>query len=150
MNNALVPSPLKIHGAIVHGGLKMHLARFELEPGKIVVYQHSWWLAGFGLLGLWISRKAQGKRVLDLELSKIAVIGRGKYGLNKKIVEITMTTGEQYRFNLGDDKAALIRNHVAQWNQLVEAGPEKWQVLRRTELPPLGPSVVQPQPRAQA
>lgn len=145
MTNALVPAVPKIHGAIIHGKLKMHFARFELEPGKIVVYQHSRLLMGFGLIGLLIARKAKGTRVLDLDLSKIAVIGRGKYGLNKKILEITTTEGEQYRFNVDDDKAAMIRAHVSQWSQLVEAGPERWQVYRRMDLPALSP-----QPTAQA
>jgi hypothetical protein len=144
MTNALVAAPIKFQGAIIYGKLKLHYARFELEPGKIVVYQHPRWLMGFGLIGLLIARKSQGKRVLDLELSKIAVLGRGKFGLNKKVLEVTMLDGEQYRFNVDDEKAALIRNHVAAWSSLVEAGPEKWQVLRKPELPSLG------QPTAQA
>ncbi len=144
MTNALATTVPKIHGGIIYGKLKLHLARFELEPGKIVIYQHSRWLMGFGLIGLLISRKAQGKRVLDLDLSKIAVIGRGKFGFNKKILEITTTDGEQYRLQVDDEKAAQIRAHLAQWSQLVEAGPEKWQVYRRMDLPALS------QPQAQA
>ncbi len=50
-----------------------------------------------------------------------------------------MVDGERHRFSLNDDKAALIREHVARWSQLVEAGPDQWQVLRRSQLPSLSP-----------
>ncbi len=143
MTNALVAAPVKIHAAIIRGKLALHLARIELEPGKIVVHQFSRWLMGFGLIGILIARKAQGKCIFALELSNIAVIGRGKFGLNKKVLEVTMFDGEHYRFSISDAKADLIRNHLAQWSQLVEAGPDKWQVIRRTELPPLAPTVAQ-------
>lgn len=145
MTHALVAAPVKIHTHIILGKLDIRPVRVELEPGKLVIYQHSRWLLGLGLLGIWLSRRSQGKRMVDVALSDVAVIGRGKFGLNKKVLEITTVGGDQYRFSIADDKAALIRGHVGAWSQLVEAGEDKWQVLRRTELPPLGP-----QPTAQA
>jgi hypothetical protein len=117
------------NGGLFKGKFQMVFARFELERDRLVVYEHSRWLAAMGLIGLLIARKRQGKRTIELEFTKIATIGRGKFGLNKKILDVTTTDGQSHRFQLEDEASARIRLEIAQRARLVDAGEERWQVM---------------------
>src|SRR5688572_13058400 len=132
MSNALTvsdPVLARFHGGVIRGKLNAHYARFELEHDRLAVYQHSRFLVAFGLIGLLIMRRLKGRLVNVLEFSKIATIGRGKFGFNKKILDVTMADGTTHRFNLDDTSAARIRAQIGQRARLVEAGEERWNVL---------------------
>ena len=88
------------NGGLFKSKLRMHFARFDLTSSKIVTYQKSSiWLA-FGALGILISRYTSGKRTLEIELSKVTTLARGKYGFNKNILDITMSDGAKHRLSL--------------------------------------------------
>ena len=88
------------NGGLFKSKLRMHFARFDLTSSKIVTYQKSSiWLA-FGALGILISRYTSGKRTLEIELSKVATLARGKHGFNKNILDITMSDGAKHRLSL--------------------------------------------------
>ena len=107
-------SPMKFHGGILRGKLRMHYARFELASDQLVVYQHSRWLMGMGLIGFLLARKLQGKRIIEIGFDDIESIGRGRFGLNKKILEVTLKDGTLHRFSMDDDASMKIREQVAQ------------------------------------
>lgn len=109
-----VPATVKFHGGILRSTLRVHYARFEVAPDQLVVYQHSRWLMGMGLIGLLLARKLQGKRAIEISFGDIENIGRGKFGLNKKVLEVTMKDGTLHRFSLDDDASMKIRELVAQ------------------------------------
>ncbi|HTM19530.1 MAG TPA: hypothetical protein VL172_03450 [Kofleriaceae bacterium] len=46
--------------------------------------------------------------------SNVAALGDGKFGFNKKILQVTMKSGEQFRLNVDKAKAATIRAHLGQ------------------------------------
>ena len=54
------------------------------------------WLM-LGLIGALLSQRSSGKRDLELEFAKIASVARGRYGLNKKILDFKMTHGSEHR-----------------------------------------------------
>ncbi|HUQ05359.1 MAG TPA: hypothetical protein VM261_22810 [Kofleriaceae bacterium] len=88
------------NGGLFKSKLRMHFARFDLTSSRIVTYQKSsLWLA-FGALGIIISRYTAGKRTLEIELSKVATIARGKHGFNKNILDVTMHDGAKHRLSL--------------------------------------------------
>jgi hypothetical protein len=129
MSHEMTRTSVKFHGAVIYGKLKLKLARFELESDRLVVYEHSRLLMGLGLIGAILSRVLRGKRTIDLPYTMIATLGRGKFGFNKKVLDVTTVEGQTYRFNMDDASASLVRARVAERAQLVETGAEKWQVL---------------------
>jgi hypothetical protein len=90
----------------------MTFARIELTSTRLVVYKKSPIWAAFGVLGLLIARALPGKRGPELELSAIASVARGKYGFNKKILDVTMKDGTAYRLTVDrfDEMSARLRD----------------------------------------
>jgi len=78
-------------------GRRMSPGRFELTATRVLYYRQSYLWLMFGLIGALLSRTSAGKRELELEFAKIASIARGKYGLNKKILDFKMADGSEYR-----------------------------------------------------
>jgi hypothetical protein len=121
------PVIARYNGAVIRSALNLRLARFDLERDRLVVHEASRWLAGFGLLGLLLARVFKGTRT-DIDFSRIAAVARGKFGLNKKILDVEMVDGTKYRLNISDDFAGRIRSQLAQRANLIDAGNERWQV----------------------
>lgn len=124
------PLLARSHGAILRGKLSLNLARLELTGDRLRVYQHSRWLTMFGLLGMLIARRSRGTIAIDLALTQIAALGRGKFGRNKKVLDLTSTDGATHRLMVDDYDAftGRLREQVARHARLVDAGAEQWQV----------------------
>jgi hypothetical protein len=78
-------------------GRRVMLGRFELTATRIVYYQLSSLWMMFGLIGALLSRRSAGKQALELEFANISSIARGKYGLNKKILDVKLMDGSEHR-----------------------------------------------------
>jgi hypothetical protein len=100
MTQALVPTEavlFQTRGMLILGKLRVHPVRYELQSDRIVVWKQSRILLGLGLIGLLFAAKMRGKRHLDLELSQIRKYARGKYGLNKRVLDVTLADGAMHR-----------------------------------------------------
>jgi hypothetical protein len=97
MTQALVPVLFQTRGMVILGKLRVHPVRYELHADRIVIYKQSRILLGLGLIGLLLAAKMRGKHYLDLELSQIRRYGRGKYGLNKRVLDVTLADGTTHR-----------------------------------------------------
>jgi hypothetical protein len=105
------PVLLQSHGGLFVSKRRMAWARIELTSTRLVVYKKSIWLTGFGLIGALIARSMKGSRTLDLDLGAITQIARGKYGFNKKILDVTMKDGATHRITVDrfDEMVARLR-----------------------------------------
>jgi hypothetical protein len=117
-NQALVvldPVLARSNGTLIKGKLNVQLGRYELTANRLTFFGKSRAYMMFGLLGALLALLAKGKRALDLELSQITAIARGKYGLNKKILDVTMADGTVHRLGLDkfDDLSAQLRDQLA-------------------------------------
>jgi hypothetical protein len=83
-------------GSYFKGKMRPIPGRLELTPTRIIYYKRSFWAQSFGFLGALLASKV-GKRDTDIEFSGISTIARGKYALNKKILDIAMTDGTNHR-----------------------------------------------------
>jgi hypothetical protein len=100
MTQALVPTEavlFQTRGMLILGKLRVHPVRYELQSDRIVVWKQPRILLGLGLIGLLFAAKMRGKRHLDLELSQIRKYARGKYGLNKRVLDVTLADGAMHR-----------------------------------------------------
>ena len=78
-------------------GRRMFVGRVELTATRLVYYRSSSLWMMFGLIGALLGRRSAGKRDLEIEFAKIATVARGKYGLNKKILDFKMSDGSEFR-----------------------------------------------------
>ena len=109
---SVVESPLfQSNGGLFVSKRRMVFARVELTSTRIVVYKKSAFWTAFGLIGVLIAMKLSGKRALDLEYGAIASVARGKYGFNKKILDVTMKDGVTHRLSIDkfDEVVARLR-----------------------------------------
>ena len=121
----------KSNGGVLRGKFRMIFARLELGSDRLSVYQFNPWLASFGLIGFLLSRYVfKPKLAIDLPLGQIATLARGKFGLNKKILDLTTTDGTAHRLVIDDyDRfTSLLREQVARHAPLVDEGNERWRV----------------------
>src|SRR5262249_42290420 len=125
------PVLFESNGGRFQGKLRMFPGRFELTAARIVFYQRSIWWQMFGLIGVLLGRRSAGKPALDMEPTAIASPARGKFGLNKKILDLTLTDGSTVRLMIDtyDDFTARLREELAKRARLVDAGDERWQVV---------------------
>jgi hypothetical protein len=86
-------------GGYFKGKMRMIPGRLELTPTRIIYYKRSFWAQSFGFIGALLANK-MGKRDTDIEFAGIASIARGKYALNKKILDIAMTDGSAHRISV--------------------------------------------------
>ena len=84
-------------GMLILGKLRVHPVRYELQSDRIVVWKQPRILLGLGVLGLLFAAKMRGKRHLDIDLSQIRRYARGKYGLNKRVLDVTLADGTTHR-----------------------------------------------------
>ncbi|MBX3158675.1 MAG: hypothetical protein KF773_22090 [Deltaproteobacteria bacterium] len=99
------------NGGLFRSKWRVHFGRYELTPTHLIWYQRSsFWLA-FGALGMLLSRGTSGKRARDFELRAIAKAVRGKHGVNKKILDLTLTDGTTARLSVDkfDELVARLR-----------------------------------------
>jgi hypothetical protein len=87
------------NGGYFKGKMRMIPGRLELTPTRIIYYKRSFWAQSFGFIGALLANK-MGKRDTDIEFAGIASIARGKYALNKKILDIAMTDGSAHRISV--------------------------------------------------
>jgi hypothetical protein len=118
------------HGGIIRGKLKVDLGRVELTPKAIVFYRRNklWYM--FGLIGMLIAARTSGKRALDIDLGAITELARGKYGFNKKVLDLTLADGTAYRITVDkfDDFTAQLRDQLARRGKVESTGTERWTV----------------------
>jgi hypothetical protein len=62
-----------------------------------------------------LARRAKGKLALSIDLAQIRSVARGKYGVNKKILDVTVADGQTHRLMVDDfDRfAAALREQLA-------------------------------------
>ncbi len=86
----------------------------------------------FGLLGNMINNMFPAKTEIDIPLSSISEIGRGKMGMKKDVLYIGTVDGKSYQFTPNYDfwltglKDALQRQGAT----LVQSADERWKVQR--------------------
>jgi hypothetical protein len=130
LTTTTAPVLVTTNGGLFKSKFRMHLGRFELTHDRIVYYQKSFFFMMFGALGLLLSRYSPGKRTLDIELSRIASLARGKHGFNKNILDLTLTDGSTHRLSLDryDDFTAQLRDQLSRRAPLTATGDDKWAV----------------------
>lgn len=121
------------NGGLIKGKMNVVFGRVELTARAVVFHQRSRLWMMFGLLGALLSMRSRGKRALELELTAISQLARGKYGLNKKILDVTMADGSTHRLMVDkyDDFTAQLRDQLARGARLEPAGDERWTVRPR-------------------
>jgi hypothetical protein len=124
------PALFKSAGTVFRGKLRANLATIELTADRIVCFEHGRWATMFGAIGALVAMMTRGKRGLEIELSTIAKISRGKLLLNRKLLDIELANGATYRLGLRhyDAFAARLREHLATRVKLVAAGEDVWRV----------------------
>jgi hypothetical protein len=118
-------------GGRFRGKFRMYFGRFEVTPTRLVYFEHSAWWQPFGALGMLLARSARGKRAAEFDHAQIRSFARGKFGLNKKILDLTMTDGTTHRFSIDkfDELIALLRDLIARGGRRVDdLGGDRWQV----------------------
>ncbi|MCA9675535.1 MAG: hypothetical protein H6709_12205 [Kofleriaceae bacterium] len=118
------------NGGLFKSKRRMAPGRFELTATRIIYYQRSSFWMAFGALGMLLSRLTAGKRALELDLTQIAAIARGKYGFNKNILDVTMRDGVAHRITIEryDDFTTRLRAELARHASLIEDGEQRWKV----------------------
>jgi len=94
------PALFQSQGGLFLSKRRMVFATIELTATHLVVYRKSMLWLFFGAIGALLSRGARGKRALELPVASIASVARGKYGFNKKILDVTMTDGKTHRISI--------------------------------------------------
>jgi len=121
---ASTPAPLATsHGGLIAGKLNVRLGKVELTAGELRVRTVSRAYQMFGLIGMLLARRAKGTLALTVALPAVTTVARGKYGLNKKILDVTVADGQTHRIIVDDfDRFAgalreqLARTGGAAWN----------------------------------
>lgn len=103
------------NGTLIKGKLNVQLGRYELTDSRIIFYGKSKAFMMFGALGALLAMLAKGKRALDIELDAVQSVERGKYGLNKKVLDITMADGTVHRLGIDkfDQLSAVLRDQLS-------------------------------------
>jgi hypothetical protein len=121
---------LQSRGGHIKGKLSVDLGRFDLTAQRIVFYKWSYWYRMFGLIGMLLAMRSRGTVALELELGQISGLARGKYGINKKVLDVTVG-GTTHRLTLDnyDAFAVAVRDAIAQrGRQVVQTGEEAWSI----------------------
>jgi hypothetical protein len=114
------PTPLRSDPAVfIHGGLKNRPGTLVLYPDRVVHVTSNAAPIGavFGVIGMLLARRSAKKKaparalaggagVTALPLTHLRSIRKGKHGLNKKILEITMSDGTVLKFAVKYDEWA--------------------------------------------
>lgn len=128
MSTALVttaaPPLATSNGGLIAGKLNVRIGKVELTAGELTVRVMSRFYMMFGLIGMLLGRKSKGTVALAVDLARITAVARGKYGVNKKILDVTVDGGAVHRIMVDDfDRfAAALRD------QLAARGTASWQV----------------------
>lgn len=78
----------------------------------------------FGLIGILLGRRSKGTLALTVELARVRTVARGKYGVNKKVLDVTLDDGTCHRLLVDD----FDRFGAALRDQLASRGTATWQV----------------------
>ena len=86
----------------------------------------------FGLLGNMLNNMFPAKTDIDIQLTSITEIGRGKLGLKKDVLYIGTLDGKSYQFTPNYDSwiAGLKGALESQGATLVQSTDERWNVQR--------------------
>ncbi len=103
-------------GGRFKGKFRVNFGRTQLTPRALLYYEKSFWWTMFGAIGMLLSRGAKGKLALSLEYANMQKLERKKFGLNNKIVEITMADGATHKLIVDkfDDFIERVRGQVPQ------------------------------------
>lgn len=119
------PAPLATSfGGIIAGKLNVRVGKVALTSRALEVRVMSRLFMMFGLVGVLIGRKTAGKLALTIELASIRAVARGKYGINKKILDVTVDGGVTHRVMVDD----FDRFTAALRTQLVSHPAAAWHV----------------------
>ncbi len=118
------------NGGVFKSKFRMLPGRFELTSSRIVFYKKSSFWMAFGLIGVLVLARLSGKRDREIELHRIAGLARGKYGFNKKILDLTLVDGATLRLTVDnfDEFSERLRAELARRATVTAAGPEQWRV----------------------
>lgn len=118
-------------------------ARFGmvLDQGKgVLTPQHFYyqtraalWLRFFGFVGVMVRNAFQLKVKIDIPLSSITAIGRGRLGMSRNVFFIETVEGKKYQFGLDyqfwlDALKDVLQKQAG--TVLVQSNPECWTVQR--------------------
>ncbi|MBL8625139.1 MAG: hypothetical protein JNK64_27765 [Myxococcales bacterium] len=119
------PAPIaKSHGGLIAGKLNVRFGKVELTASELRVLTISRAYQMFGLIGMLLGRRAKGTLALTIDLGRVRTVARGKYGLNKKILDLTVEDGQTHRVMVED----FDRFGAALRDQLAARGTAAWNV----------------------
>ncbi|MBK9031071.1 MAG: hypothetical protein IPL61_07005 [Myxococcales bacterium] len=122
---ATAPAPLALsNGGLIAGKLNVRLGKVELTASELRVRTISRVYQMFGLIGMLLGRRAKGTLALTIDLGRVRTVARGKHGLNKKILDVTVDDGQTHRVIVDD----FDRFGAALRDQLARQGAAAWQV----------------------
>lgn len=85
--------------------LNLMQAELFLTPNRLMLEAHANGVAGFGLLGALLRKKAEQKdHGFNIPIKEIIKVEEGRHGLQKNILEITVSSGKTYRMMVKDFK----------------------------------------------
>lgn len=118
------PPLARTNGGLIAGKLNVRLGKVELTARELRVMTPSRFFMMFGLIGMLLARRSKGKLALSIDLARVRSVARGKYGVNKKILDITVDDGQTHRIMVDDFEAFAdaLRGQLA-------GGPATWQVV---------------------
>lgn len=126
-STALVPTTTPIASTpagLIKSKLNVKMGRAELTASSLDVYVTSPLFMMFGLIGALLGRKSKGKLGLAIDLATVRGVARGKHGLNKKVLELTVEGGAVHRLMIDD----FDRFSAALREQLSARGSATWNV----------------------
>ncbi len=119
------PAPIaRSHGGLIAGKLNVRLGKVELTASELRVMTISRAYQMFGLIGALLGRRAKGTLALTIDLGRVRTVARGKYGFNKKILDLTVEDGQTHRVMVED----FDRFGAALRDQLATRGTAAWNV----------------------
>ncbi|MEZ4404495.1 MAG: hypothetical protein R3B06_31030 [Kofleriaceae bacterium] len=112
------------NGGLIAGKLNVRFGKVDLTASELQVRVVSPIYRMFGLIGMLLGRRAKGKLALTVPLGRVRSVTRGKYGLNKKILDVTVDDGQCHRLMVDD----FDRFTTALRGQLAAVGTAAWEV----------------------
>jgi hypothetical protein len=114
-------------GIWVRGQVVLTTERFSRQvKGTPILYNY------FGLLGVLINNLFPARTDIDIQLTSITEIGRGKMGLKKDVLYIGTMDGKSYNLTPNYDIWIVALKEVlqSQGATLVQSADERWSVQR--------------------
>lgn len=83
--------------------LNLMQGTLTLDNDKLILDAHKTGVGGMGLIGSLLKKKVESKSFgFETQLTEIKSVEQGKHGVEKNVLEITLSSGEQYKVIVKD------------------------------------------------